>query len=96
MAHLQPKEGIEKIGNAITFAIDRHYNGAFVADMSHTFANINAVAPYLDPLNSRLFFGTAFPEDYFDDMLVAPIPEPATWLLGLITAGGLLPRRRRT
>ena len=73
---------IEKLGQAITFAIDRNYNGTFVADMSHTFPDITVVAPYLDPLNSRLFFGTALATDSFDNMVVAPIPEP-TSVVGL-------------
>jgi hypothetical protein len=36
--------------------------------MSHTFPNINTVAPYLDNLNSRLFFRTVLPGDSFDEM----------------------------
>jgi hypothetical protein len=86
---------IEKIGNAITFSVDRHYNGVFSADMSHTFPNINTVAPYLDNLNSRLFFGTVLPDDHFDDMLVAPIPEPTTWLLLVIALAPLARLRGR-
>lgn len=86
---------IEKIGKSITFSVDRNYNGVFAADMSHTFPNIDTVAPYLDDLNSRLFFGTAFPDDYFDDMLIAAIPEPNTAVLLVLCGLLALPRRHR-
>jgi hypothetical protein len=65
---------IEKVGSAITFSIDRNYQGVFVADMSHTFPDIAAVAPFLNNSNSRLFFGTVYAIDSFDDMSVVPEP----------------------
>lgn len=74
---------IEKSGSAITFSIDAHYDGDFVADLSHTFPDLSLVAPFLNTTNSRLFFGTVFPDDSFDDMNV--VPEPST--LALATLG---------
>ena len=86
---------IEKVGNAITFAIDANFNGNFVADMTHTFPDLTAVAPFLNSGNSRLFFGTVFPNDSFDNMLVVPEPASAVTLaVGAILLAGS--RRRRT
>ncbi len=85
---------IKKVGKEITFSIDRNYNGIFSADMSHTFPDIEVVAPYLDPLNSRLFFGTALPVDSFDDLLIAPIPEPAGVVLCVMGMAALACLRR--
>ena len=69
---------IDKIGNEITFAIDAHFSGTFVSDMSHTFTDLTSVAPFLDSTNSRLFFGTVLPDDSFDDFSVANPNSPST------------------
>jgi hypothetical protein len=53
---------------------------------------------YPDPLNRRLFFGTALPVDSFDNLLIAPTPEPAGVTLAVLGAIGLAtwrPRWRR-
>jgi hypothetical protein len=65
---------IQKIGDTITFSLDAHYDGMFVADMSHTFPSLTLVAPYLNDTQSRLFFGTVFPDDIFDDLNIVPEP----------------------
>jgi hypothetical protein len=79
---------IQKTGSAITFSIDADYDGTFDSDMTHAFPNMIAVAPFLDATNSRLFFGTTFPDDSFDDMTV--VPEPSTFLTTLLGIVGLL------
>ncbi len=61
---------IDKIGNTISFSIDAEFDGEFVADMSHTIYDLASVAPFLNSSNSRLFFGTALPDDSFDDMRI--------------------------
>lgn len=82
---------IEKVDDAVTFSVDANYNGVFAADMSRTYSDLAAVAPFLNNTNSRIFFGTVFPNDIFDDMSV--VPEPST--LALATAGVLLALFRR-
>ena len=86
---------IEKVGNAITFSIDANFNGNFAADMTHTFPDLTSVAPFLNSGNSRLFFGTVFPNDSFDNMSVVPEPASAVTLaVGAILLAGS--RRKRT
>ena len=91
---------IEKVGNEITFAIDAHYNGTFASDMSHTFTDLAATAPFLDNTQSRLFFGTVYDGDSFDDWNVESIvPEPSTYVmavLGLLGLGLCHARKKRS
>jgi hypothetical protein len=75
------------------FSIDRHYNALFASDVSHTFPNLAEVAPFLTNQNSRLFFGTVFPNDSFDNMLVARYLSRVSMLL-LAIAAMMLPSRR--
>jgi len=85
---------IEKRGNEITFSIDAHFDGTFAADMSYTFDDVTAVAPFLTDTDSHLFFGTAYPVDRFDDLRI--IPEPSTLVLLCTGLVGLLLRMPQT
>ncbi|HEY3395885.1 MAG TPA: PEP-CTERM sorting domain-containing protein [Lacipirellulaceae bacterium] len=83
---------IEKVGNSITFSVDANYNGTFIADMAHTFPDLAAVAPFLTNTNSRLFFGTVFPNDKFDNLSI--VPEPDSLLILALGAATIVGRRR--
>lgn len=87
---------VRKRGDEIVFQIDADYDGTFQSDMSYTVPDYHVVAPFLNASKSRLFFGTVFPNDSFDDFQVA-VPEPSSFALGVIgvLALGMLAMGRR-
>jgi hypothetical protein len=75
---------LAKSGDQLNFMVDLAYNGTFSADVMLGISNFAASAPFLNGSNSRLFFGTAWPQNTFDDMHVEMTPEPsgvAVWSL---------------
>jgi VCBS repeat-containing protein len=71
---------IEKVGNQATFSVDAFYDGSFQADYTYVVTDLAAVAPFLTGENTRLFFGTAHREDYFDDLSI--VVQPWRGVLG--------------
>lgn len=71
---------IRKLGDAISFAIDEHYDGgSFHADQSCTLS-WSAAAPFLDATNSRIFFGAqqAQTPSTFDDLSIRMLTGSTT------------------
>lgn len=87
---------ITKSGNQVTFGFDENFSGTYSADFSHTIADITTAAPWLDPTNTRIFFGSERGADghSYDDFSV--IPEPSCTLLALLGLGVTGLRRRRS
>jgi len=66
---------IEKVGQQLTVQIDANYNGAFVPDLSYVVNDLGAFAPFLNGQNGHIFFGTALPNDRFDDLSITLLPR---------------------
>ncbi len=96
---------IEKVGDLLTFAIDKNYNGSFAID--YTWASFDLNLPtysFLDDTNSRLFFGTGTAYPQFDDLTITDlsggygatpsgsVPEPSVLALMLFGFGWLARR----
>ena len=79
---------IVKRGALLTLAVDASFTGVFVPDMSYTVDRLGTIAPFLGPLDTRIFFGAERNEAWFDDLCLAELPAAALQVVRCVPAAG--------